>query len=57
MNQLICQCGAIYEVIENEVPFKEPSPVPRCAICERALSWSGPNPQLHLIKRPDQDRE
>jgi hypothetical protein len=57
MNQLTCQCGAVYEVIENEVPFKEPSLPPRCVICERALNWLGPNPQLHLIRRPDQDRE
>jgi hypothetical protein len=29
----------------------------KCVLCERELTWSGLNPQLHLIKHPDQDRE
>ena len=57
MKQLICKCGAIYEVTENEVPFKGPDRPPKCVLCESELTWSGPNPQLHLIKQPDQDRE
>jgi hypothetical protein len=57
MKQLSCECGAIYEVTENEVPFKGPKMRLKCVLCERELTWSGPNPQLHLIKHPDQDRE
>jgi hypothetical protein len=57
MKQLTCKCGAIYEVTENEVPFKGPDRPPKCVLCESELTWSGPNPQLHLIKHPDQDRE
>jgi hypothetical protein len=57
MKLLTCKCGAIYEVTENEVPFKGPERSPKCVLCESELTWSGPNPQLHLIKHPDQDRE
>jgi hypothetical protein len=57
MKQLTCKCGAIYEVTENEVPFKGPDRPPKCVLCESELTWSGPNPQLHLIRHPDQDRE
>jgi hypothetical protein len=57
MKQLTCKCGAIYEVTENEVPFKGPYSSPKCVFCESELTWSGPNPQFHLIKQPEQDRE
>jgi len=26
-------------------------------LCESELTWIGRNPQFHLIKQPDQDRE
>jgi hypothetical protein len=55
--RLTCKCGAIYEVTENEVPFKGPENSPNCLVCERELTWIGPNPQFHLIQHPDQDRE
>ena len=57
MKQLTCKCGAIYEVTENEVPFKGPYSSRKCILCESELTWIGPNPQFHLIKQPDQDRE
>ncbi len=57
MKQLTCKCGAIYEVTENEVPFKGPYRSAKCVLCESELIWIGPNPQFHLIKHPDQDRE
>jgi hypothetical protein len=57
MKQLTCKCGAIYEVTENEVPFKGPYSSPKCVLCESELTWIGLNPQFHLIKKPDQDRE
>jgi hypothetical protein len=57
MKQLTCKCGAIYEVTENEVPFRGPERPPKCVLCESDLIWSGPNPQLHLVKHPDQDRD
>jgi hypothetical protein len=57
MKQLTCQCGAIYEVTENEVPFKGPYRSAKCVLCENELTWIGHNPQFHLIKQPDQDRE
>jgi hypothetical protein len=55
--QLTCRCGTIYEVTENEVPFKGPDSSPKCVVCESDLTWIGPNPQFHLVKQPDQDRE
>jgi hypothetical protein len=57
MKQLTCKCGAIYEVTENEVPFKGPYRSAKCFWCESELTWIGHNPQFHLIKQPDQDRE
>jgi len=58
MQQLTCNCGAIYEVIENEVPLEGPdSDIPKCASCGRELRWIGPHPQFHLVKHPEQDRE
>ena len=55
--QFTCKCGAIYEVTESEVAFKGPKRALKCVLCESELTWSGPNPQLYLIKHPDQDRE
>jgi hypothetical protein len=57
MKQLTCKCGAIYEVTENEVPFKGRHVPAKCVLCESELTWIGRNPQFHLIKEPDQDRE
>ena len=58
MQQLTCHCGAIYEVTENEVPYKDQDPdSPKCVLCGSELRWIGPNPQFHLLKHPEQDRE
>jgi hypothetical protein len=58
MQQLTCNCGAIYEVIENEIPLEDPdSETPKCASCGSELRWIGPHPQFHLVKHPEQDRE
>lgn len=58
MQQFSCNCGAEYEVVENQVPFKGQDPgASKYVLCGSELRWIGPNPQFHLIKHPDQDRD
>ncbi len=40
MKQLTCKCGAIYEVTENEVPFKGPYSSRKCVLCESELGYT-----------------
>jgi len=43
-----CNCGGIYEVIENEVPIEGPdSDFPNVPRAGRELRWIGPHPQFH----------
>ena len=56
--KVTCVCGAIYEVIETKGPSREARPF-KCVLCDRELfAWDGDNVgQLHLVWRPDEDRE
>src|SRR6476620_11772159 len=56
--RVTCNCGAIYEVIETKGPSRESRPA-KCVLCDREMfAWEGDNVgQLHLIGRPDEDRE
>jgi len=56
--RVTCDCGAIYEVIETKGPSRESRPA-KCVLCDREMfAWEGDNVgQLHLIWRPDEDRE
>jgi hypothetical protein len=56
--KVTCVCGAIYEVIETKGPAREARPF-KCVLCDRELfAWDGDNVgQLHLVWRPDEDRE
>ncbi len=59
MTQFACDCGAVYEVIPTEGPSRSDDDRVTCVVCTRELfSWSGSNVgQLHLVTRPDADRE
>jgi hypothetical protein len=53
--KVMCTCGAIYEVIETKGPSRDAQPF-KCCLCDRELfAWEGG--QLHLVWRPDEDRE
>ena len=56
--KVTCVCGAIYEVIKTVGPSRETRPF-KCVLCDRELfAWDGDNVgQLHLVSRPDEDRE
>ena len=56
--KVTCVCGAVYEVIETKGPSREARPF-QCVLCDRELfAWDGDNVgQLHLVWRPDEDRE
>lgn len=56
--KITCACGAIYEVIEIKSPSRDPTPF-KCVLCQNELcAWDGNIVgQLHLIWRPDPDRE
>ena len=56
--KVTCVCGAIYEVIKTVGPSRETRPY-KCVLCDRELFASdGDNVgQLHLVWRPDEDRE
>jgi hypothetical protein len=59
MTQFACGCGAVYEVIPTEGPSRNLDDLLKCVVCTKELfSWSGSNVgQLHLVSRPDRDRE
>jgi hypothetical protein len=56
--KVTCVCGAIYEVIKTKGPSREARPF-KCVLCDRELfAWDDDNVgQLHLVWRPDEDRE
>lgn len=58
MHQIACTCGAVYEVIVHEGPFRYP-PNSRCVVCERVLNYehAANSIQFRLIRHPDEDRE
>ena len=58
MNPVTCNCGAVYKVIETKGLSRDPKPF-KCLLCEKELiAWEGDNfGQLHLVSRPEQDRE
>jgi len=56
--RVTCTCGAIYEVIETKGRPRDRRP-PKCVLCDREVfspdrEYVG---QLHLVWRPDEDRE
>ena len=59
MTHVTCTCGAVFEVIETKGPSRANDTAVKCAVCEKELFyWSGSDVgQLHLIKRPESDRE
>jgi hypothetical protein len=50
-----CECGAVYDRIEQEVYFRDKDSF-KCFACERELErWDGFRiPMFHLIKGPDE---
>jgi hypothetical protein len=56
--KVTCTCGAIYEVIETKGSSRDARPS-KCVLCDRELfaREGGSVRQLHLVWRPDEDRE
>jgi len=55
--EVMCVCGAIYEVIKTEGPSRETRPY-KCVLCDRELFVRDEDMgQFHLVWRPDEDRE
>jgi hypothetical protein len=56
--RVTCTCGAIYEMIESKGFSKDPRPS-KCVLCDREVFPPDRETvgQLHLVWRPDEDRE
>ncbi|HLH92834.1 MAG TPA: hypothetical protein VKX28_30790 [Xanthobacteraceae bacterium] len=59
MTRFSCACGAVYEVIPTQGPSRADDDLLKCVVCAKELfTWSGSNVgQLHLVARPERDRE